>query len=242
MLTDPSRASTPSRSRLDAAAQTRQYKNYNVSIMIPLADALAPLAPGRGRYDRRKSPSERRAEQLARLVAATAASVSRHRRDRVRVSHVVRQAQLGRNTFYALFRDIDEALARTEQHAQELLRRCIDDELTGACTPTERLRAIVRGWLHLLARAPDFSRTVLQAPSPTHGSALSCAGEAMRELLRSALEAAPRDAVLSAAPDELRLLAAAALLEAFGRRYLDRNGEQAAICAVVVDLLLRLLR
>jgi AcrR family transcriptional regulator len=205
-------------------------------------DAPPTTTPPRGRYDRRKAPAQRQAEHTARLVAAAVSAVSSRGRAQVTVSDLVHRARVGRNTFYAHFRDLDVALARAEDQALEVVWRRTSEALAVAYTPIEKLRAIARGWLDALSSEPELMRVLLQAPSRTEGWALTRAGEALRQLLRAALADARRSGVLSIRPDELRLLGAAATLEALARRYLDRGAERDELESTMVDLVLRAFR
>ena len=200
------------------------------------------LPTARGRYDRTKSPTERKADHLARLVGATAVVVSARGRHRATVSDIVKEARVGRNTFYACFVDLDDALVRLDEAALEALWQSVSGELASAFTPTEKLRAVARAWMEHLDAQPHYARALLQAHSTSDGWLTSAAGDAIKELLRAALADAHRDAVLTIVPDELRLLAATAILEAFGRRYLDRGGDSSSLEATVVDLIVRVFR
>jgi len=213
-----------------------------VSMAEPTPPHQIALPVARGHYDRSKTTEQRRADYTAQLVDAVAIEVSRSGRYGATVSDIVKRAGVGRNTFYAHFRDLGDALSVLEDAALHALWTRISLHLSSADTPTERLRAISIAWFDMLNAEPAYSRTLLQTDSRLDGWKLSRAGDALRELLRAALRDAGRDAVLSVPPEELRLLAVTAAMESFGRNYLDHGGEPSALTATLVDIIVRTFR
>ena len=203
---------------------------------------IPPPPVSRGRYDRRKTPAQREADHLSRLVAAAAGAASASGRGRVTVSDLVRRARVGRNTFYAHFSGVEPALARAEEAALELLWRRTGEALAAAYTPIEKLRAIARGWFASLEAEPALMRVLLDASGRAEEPGTSRAGAALRQLLRAALSDARRSAVLTMPVEDLRLLAATAVMEALARRHLARAQDRDELEAMAVDLVLRVFR
>jgi AcrR family transcriptional regulator len=198
--------------------------------------------PPRGRYDRNKTAAQREAEHLDRLVTAAAGAARATGRNRVTVADLVKRARVGRNTFYAHFSGLEPAFERAEDAALEVLWRRTSEALAPAYTPIEKLRAIVRGWFSALDADPALMQVLIDAPSRPAGHAPRRGGSALRQLLRAALSDARRAAVLTMPVDDLRLLAATAIMEAFARRYLERAEPRDELETMTVDLVLRVFR
>ena len=205
-------------------------------------DSALPLPPEpRGRYDRSKTTAERRAAHITRLVVAAAAELRARGRAGLTVSDVVRRAGVGRNTFYASFRDLDHLLLHMEETALSLIWRRASDALAEAYTPIEKLRALSRAWLSALHEQPDLGWAALSAPA-REKTATSRAGDPIARLLTAALDHGRRDGVLSVAADELRVLSAIAMFEALGKYYIATAADPEQIEPTLVDQVLRSFR
>jgi AcrR family transcriptional regulator len=200
-----------------------------------------PAAP-RGRYDRRKTATERSQEHQSRLVAAAAEAARVRGRSEVTVSDLVTRAKVGRNTFYAHFSGLDGAMTRAEQVATDLLWRRTSEALAAAYTPIEKVRAIVRGSFDAVDADPALMRLLLESRSRSEGWVLSRVGDALRQLLKASLADARRTAVLSTAVDDARLIAVTSMLETLARRYLDLAKDRGELEPLAVDLVLRAFR
>lgn len=206
--------------------------------MIP---ATTPQS-GRGRYDRTKSPVERAAHHAHRLALATAAAVAQHGIVGTTVDRIVRVAGVGRNTFYRHYRDLDHAIRHARAAASESLWKEASAGLAAAYTPTEKIRAIVHAWIKLAQTDPNTTAVLLHPRATDQPSAPSEASTALSQLLTAALADAHRDALLSAPPEQLRVLAATGALEAVARACLWHPGSTNAAESTLVDIVVRLFR
>lgn len=198
-------------------------------------------APPRGRYDRALPTAARHAQQRERLLQATIASLAEHG-EQLNVTHVVAAARVGRNTFYEHFHDVhDAARQATGRHVSNLRAR-LTRSVADAWTPRERLRSAIGEWLAFVSDEPTIARALLRHPPRTPHLPLSCAAEPLEELLRQLLAEARRDAVISAAPDDLRLVAVTAAVEAIARCRLDKPWSKADDAAIAVNVVLRAFR
>lgn len=198
-------------------------------------------APPRGRYDRTLESDARRAHQHERLLVATTHAVAEHG-PRVNVTQIVAAARVGRNTFYEHFDNLDAAVREATTRGAGSLRDCLERKLAGASTARERLRLVLREWVAFAAEHPFVARALLRTPSREPHSVLTCAGEPLRDLLRILLAAALHDAVISTAPDEVRLVAVTAALEALCRWRLEHPWSRTDDASTAIDLVLRAFR
>jgi AcrR family transcriptional regulator len=180
---------------------------------MPRSDVLLP-APGRGQYDRR-APRERRiAEQKERLVEATALAAVHE--PPVSVSSIVRRAGVGRNTFYEYFDDIAHAVEAAESAALRHIEKSLSDAESNSRTPVERWRSLARAWLTFAATEPESALLVLGVDVRAKRATSKGAAVLEAALLRS-LETLKSAGVTSPPASAERLLAVAAVGEAFAR-------------------------
>ena len=198
-------------------------------------------APARGHYDRSASSEQRQARQHERLLQATTHMLAEHGVETT-IADVVAAARTGRNTFYEHFTDLDAAVEQVTTRAVTLLERALSDALADAWTPRERLRSALGAWVTYVDEHPFTARALLRLPSTETHSVLSRAGEPLRTTLRELLAEARRDAVISQSPDEVRLLAVTAAVEAIGRYRVEEPWSQKDAAAIAVDVVLRAFR
>jgi AcrR family transcriptional regulator len=178
--------------------------------------AIQLRAPGRGSYDRALSRAERDAEHRERLLRA---SVEVLRRGTLTVARIVEQAGVGRSTFYEFFDSPTHMLEQLEQRVLRALETALDQALTQARTPLERIRAITRAWLFELEAHPIEAAVALRGRPGSE--LLSPAGKLLHRVLERSSRAARLDGVGGfGATDELSSLAAAAAIELLSRRHL----------------------
>ncbi len=198
-------------------------------------------APRRGRYDRALEGHQRRARQRERLVLAATHAIAEHG-IRVNVTHIVSAARVGRNTFYEHFRDLDAAIGEATSRGAAMMRERLERATADAWTSRERLRGVLGEWLTFVEDQPFVARALLRVRAREARSVLTCAGEPLREMLRPLLQAALHDAVISIGPDEVRLVAVTAAVEAIGRWRLEHPWSRTDDTATAVDLVLRAFR
>lgn len=198
-------------------------------------------APPRGRYDRNLPSQTRQARQAERLLQATLQAIAEHG-EHATVTHVVAAARVGRNTFYEHFADMDAAVERACARGVGLLRERMVRSLADAWTPRERLRSALGAWTGFVGEQPGYARALLRLPAPQAHSVLSRAGEPLRDVLRELLAEARRDAAIAIAPDEARLVAATAAVEAIGRWRVEQPWSREDDAELAADLVLRAFR
>lgn len=173
-------------------------------------------APGRGAYDRSLSRVERDAQHRERLLLATADVL---RDGSLTVGRIVERAGVGRSTFYEFFDSPEHVISLLEQRALRSFEQALETAFAGAHTPLERLRALTRAWLALLDAQPVDARFALERRA--NGEPVSKAALLLlRALERTAHSAKDSGVAWLAATDDVRLLAAAAAVEALSRRHL----------------------
>jgi AcrR family transcriptional regulator len=197
-------------------------------------------APGRGAYDRSLSRVERDAQHRERLLLAT---VQVLREGDVTVARIVQRAGVGRSTFYEFFDGPQHVVAHLEQRALRGFEQALETAFAAAPTPLERLRAILRAWLAQLDARPLDARLALERRA---GNDLLAPASSLllRMLQRIAREARDGDVAWLASTDDMRLLSAAATLEALSRRHLLGQRLQDSIggARALIELIVKILR
>jgi len=182
-------------------------------VLMPPNESLLP-APGRGQYDRRLPRERRLAEQHERLLAATALSVARDVSPSV--ASIVRRAGVGRNSFYEYFDDVRHAVGAAQAAVLRRVEQVLRDAESTARTPGERWRALARAWLSFTEDEPEAMLLVLAIDARASGAMSSGATVLQAALVRS-LETLRNAGVTSPPAGPERVLAVAAVGEAFAR-------------------------
>jgi AcrR family transcriptional regulator len=181
-----------------------------------MSRAVELPAPGRGAYDRSLSRVERDAQHRERLLLATAEVMGE---GDVTVARIVERAGVGRSTFYEFFDGPQHVVAHLEQRALRGFEQALEAAFTAAHTPLERLRAILRAWLVQLDARPLDARVALDRRAANDLLA-PASTLLLRMLERVALAARDGGVAWLGATDAVRLLSAAATVEALSRRHL----------------------
>jgi AcrR family transcriptional regulator len=156
-------------------------------------------------------------------------------------------ARVSRNTFYEYFDDLAHVRAAAMQRAKSRLERALRGAEQSARTPVERWRALSRAWFEWAALEPAEARLVLGVTT----SALSSAGALLQEALKRSLEELRAFGVRPSDASSMRILAAVAAAEAFGRELVSNClGDDAGAAAnaraqlepAFVDVTVRMLR
>jgi AcrR family transcriptional regulator len=157
---------------------------------------------------------QRLAEQRERLLTATALAAADEASPTV--ASIVSRAGVGRNTFYEYFDDVAHALdAATTvviRRVDELLR----DAETQARTPVERWRALARAWLDFAEHEAGAMLLVLAIEARASES-ISPGARLLEAALGRSLETLRNAGVTSPLASDERVLAVAAVGEAFAR-------------------------
>src|SRR3954467_9696688 len=92
----------------------------------------AAKAPGRGKYDRTRTPDEREKEQLARLLDAAGHVFAEVGWADATVEAIVSRAGMSRRTFYEHFEDLGECLRVFHQKATRRAFRAVEMAVANA--------------------------------------------------------------------------------------------------------------
>ena len=107
--------------------------------------------PGRGRYDRAASPSERAQRARAEILAAVQELLT-DMGEHLAVKDITARAGIGRNTFYGHFTDLSEAVRETGQRALAELTYRDAEWVPRDETPRRALGRFVSEWFRRVAR------------------------------------------------------------------------------------------
>jgi len=189
----------------------------------------------RGRYPRGLSPAERWAKHRAELIRATAIASAGPDAGAISVDAVVKAAKKGRNTFYAHFGSVEQAIRAVDAAAIRAVSTRSDAALERAATPREKLRAMADSWLEAVDAEPELLLASL-SNSPLRRPALA------RDQLLVVLGEAHAVGLVSGSLDADRVAAAVGAFESVVRRYAEGRMAKEQASRLAVDVLLRIFR
>lgn len=201
---------------------------------------------GPGSYDRRMSPEARRDEQRRRLVDAGAHVFSRDGYASASVASILEASGLSRGTFYRHFRDLREVFLAVQERAAEVLLERLEALFEQACSPQEKMRDAIAGYLALCAERGDLSRVFHREALVTGREYRELRRKSMdriQALFRSGLVLAKDQGIVGRMPDDLTIYAVIVAIEGVAVRYLEdhREGELAETLEPLVRLAARAL-
>jgi len=192
-------------------------------------------APGPGRYDRKQTRDERRAEQRARLVHAAAEVFASRGFAAASVDQIIRRVRMSRRTFYEHFRDLKHALYDVYEGGAKELYEHVDGAIRSQHHPVAKVREGIVAFLTEMRSHAPLARVVyheIRAAGPEtavrHDAMRSRFVSMWMEGLRRAYEAGHARRL----PDEITVYALAAAIEAVALRYIDRGEEDRILEAV----------
>lgn len=198
-------------------------------------------APGRGKYDRTRSPDERQKDQLRRLLDAAAHVFAEKGWADATVETIVTRAGMSRRTFYEHFDDLKDCLLQLHDRVAKGAVRAVEMQVTGVEDPRELLRLGVTGFLGGIAAFPHIARVVFRVVreagpefEPMHEKMMGRFARLMHEGVQLAYE----QGRVKDEPDELRIFALCSAMEAVAMRYVMRGEETKALDAapVLIDM------
>lgn len=211
----------------------------------PAKKSAAPKAPGRGKYDRTRTPDEREKEQLARLLDAAGHVFAEVGWADATVEAIVSRAGMSRRTFYEHFADLRDCLRIFHQKATRRAFRAVEMAVANAPeSPGERLRMGVAGFLGGIVAFPHVARVifrVVRAAGPEFEAVHEEMINRFVKLFYDGLAAAYALGRLTVPPDDLRVFAIVSAMEAVAMRFVIRGEEAKAMDAapVFVDMVER---
>lgn len=204
----------------------------------------APKAPGRGKYDRARSPDERQREQLNRLLDAAGHVFSEMGWADATVENIVTRAGMSRRTFYEHFDDLEDCLLVFHQKATRRAFRAVEMAVQAAAPNGEKLRMGVTGFLGGIAAFPHVARVifrVVRSAGPQFELVHDDVIQRFAQLFHDGITDAYASGRTELPPDELRIFAVVSALEAVAMRYVTRGEEAKALEAApaLIDMVER---
>lgn len=208
----------------------------------PSSGSNVARAPGRGKYDRTRSSDERQKEQMRRLLEAAAFVFAEKGWSNATVEAIVTRAGMSRRTFYEHFEDLRDCLLTLHRKVSKLSFRVVEARTQSAeQNPPEMLRAGIEGLLGGIAMFPHFARVMfreVRAAGPEFEIIHDQMMSRFATLVTSGVQKAYEMGRTKRPPDELRVFALVAAMEAVGMRYVMRGEEDKALEAapVLIDM------
>lgn len=204
----------------------------------------AARAPGRGKYDRQKTAEDRAKEQRRRLMRAATIVFAKKGFAGATVDAIVAEAGTSRRTFYEHFDDLKDILLRLHDQIANRSFRIVEQCVLAQDHPNEQLRAGVEAFLGMIAHFPDQARVLfreVRAAGPEHEVRREALLARFVQLLSRGVARANVLGIASKPPDELRIFALVAAMEAIGMRYIERRDTARAheAAAPLVDMVIR---
>jgi AcrR family transcriptional regulator len=202
-------------------------------------------APGRGKYDRTRSPDDRQKDQMRRLLDAAGHVFAEMGWADATVEAIVNRAGMSRRTFYEHFDDLKECLLVLHQKVSKVSFRAVENSVNAQSTPPEKLTMGITSFLGGIAMFPHMARVmfrVVRSAGPEF--------EAIHEQMMARFAKLVLDGVLSSFDHggkgrlpadgqvELRVFALVSGMEAVAMRYVLQGQESKALEAapVLIDM------
>lgn len=241
-------------SKRGAAGRRRKASLSSLEARAPISDRPpesqtrvpeSQRAPGRGKYDRTRSPDERQKEQRRRLLDAAGHVFAESGWADATVEAIVNRAGMSRRTFYEHFDDLKECLLVLHQRVTKVSFRAVESAVQAQTDPPEMLRMGVMSFLGGIAMFPHMARVmfrVVRSAGPEF--------EAIHEQMMARFTKLVLEGVLASFDNggrgkrpadghvELRVFALVSGMEAVAMRYVTRGEEEKATEAapVLVDM------
>ena len=202
-------------------------------------------APGRGKYDRTRSPDDRQKDQMRRLLDAAGHVFAEMGWADATVEAIVNRAGMSRRTFYEHFDDLKECLLVLHQKVSKVSFRAVENSVNAQSSPPDKLTMGITAFLGGIAMFPHMARVmfrVVRSAGPEF--------EAVHEQMMARFAKLVLDGVLSSFDHggkgklpadgqvELRVFALVSGMEAVAMRYVLQGEESKALEAapVLIDM------
>lgn len=156
------------------------------------------------------------------------------------VQTILERAPVGRNTFYAHFRDSEEALDEARWQGKLALDAALSRRAEGIHTPREKLRALVAAWVEVAHERADFVAALFLL-GETRPGPLAAARAALERALGPILREARGAGTIGSPPDDLRMQIVLGAFESAARLAVEGR-DRRRIAEVLADVVLRALR
>jgi AcrR family transcriptional regulator len=205
---------------------------------------VSARAPARGKYDRTQSPEDRARQQRRRLFEAATRAFAKRGFANTTVDAIVAEAGTSRRTFYEHFDDLKDILLQLHDRIANASFRIIEQHVLSKHHPNEQLRAGVESFMGLIAHFGDQAKVLfreVRAAGPEHEVRREALLARFAALLFQGVARANTMGIATKPPDELRIFALVAAMEAIGMRYVERHEQPRALEAVdpLVDMVIR---
>ena len=202
-------------------------------------------APGRGKYDRTRSPDEREKQQQRRLLEAAGHVFAETGWAVATVEAIVNRAGMSRRTFYEHFDDLKECLLVLHQKVTKLSFRAVEASMHAQPNPPAKLEMGVRSFLGGIAMFPHMARVmfrVVRSAGPefelVHEQMMARFAKLVLDGVLASFEHGGRGKRPADGEVELRVFALVSGMEAVSMRYVLRGEESKALEAapVLIDM------
>lgn len=197
-------------------------------------------APGRGKYDRNRSPDERQKEQMRRLLDAAGHVFAEMGWADATVEAIVNRAGMSRRTFYEHFDDLKEILLVLHQKVTKLSFRAVENQVHSQTTPPEMLKMGVMAFLGGIAMFPHMARVMFRVVRAAGPEFEAIHEQMMARFAKLVFDGVERGFEIGKARRpadghvELRVFALVSGMEAVAMRYVLRGEESKALEAAPV--------
>lgn len=205
-------------------------------------DAEMGKAPGRGKYDRTRTPDERGREQVRRLLDSAGHVFAEVGWADATVEAIVSRAGMSRRTFYEHFDDLEACLLELHGRVVKVSFRAIEGAVMSQTEPAEMLRTGVHGFLGGIAQFPHMSRVMFRVVRSAGPQFETLHEQMMARFAKLFLAAVEKTYAMGRAEkpsDELRVYILVAGMEGLAMRYVMRGEEAKALEAapVLIDMI-----
>ena len=202
-------------------------------------------APGRGKYDRSRSPDERQKEQRRRLLDAAGHVFAEVGWADATVEAIVNRAGMSRRTFYEHFDDLKDCLLILHQKVSKVSFRAVESSVHAQTDPEAKLTMGITAFLGGIAMFPHMARVmfrVVRSAGPefeaVHEQMMARFTKLVLEGVEYSFHAGGRGRMPADGQLELRVFALVSGMEAVAMRYVLKGEESKALEAgpVLVDM------
>ena len=251
----PVKAKAPATRSTPKVSSPRMRAAAPISERVPESQRELPesqRAPGRGKYDRKRSPDERQKDQMRRLLEAAGIVFAEMGWADATVEAIVNRAGMSRRTFYEHFDDLKECLLVLHQKVSKVSFRAVENQVQAQTDPPEMLRTGIMAFLGGIAMFPHMARVifrVVRSAGPeferVHEQMMARFAKLVLDGVEASFESGkgqgkrPADGQV-----ELRVFALVSGMEAVAMRYVLRGEEAKALEAapILMDMVQRTFR